>query len=119
MHLDQPVDHPALAFMHRWHIDFPVVLGDSEFLASPEVSGDFGAMDDILARKTLNVGARASDIFSLNDGNLRPLAGQWPGDVFTGFAATQHEEIVFFRLRGCCIHGFNCWWIGSSIGERA
>src|SRR3989454_3015993 len=80
------------------------MLGDSEFLASPEVRSDFGAMDDILARKTGDVGARTSDVFSLNDGSLHPLLGQCPGDVFASFAAAQHEEIVFFRLRGWCIH---------------
>src|SRR5467141_3154922 len=106
MHLDQSGDHLALALTHGWHIDFPVVLGDSEFLASAEVRGDFGAMDDILARKTGDVGARTSDIFSFNDGSLHALPGQCPGDVFAGFAAAQHEEIVFFRLRGWCIHAF-------------
>src|SRR5258705_8695855 len=114
MHLDQPGDHLALALTHGWHIDFPIILGDSEFLASPEVRGDFGAMDDILARKTGDVRARTSDIFSLNDGSLHPLPGQRPSDVFTSFAAAQHEEIVFVR----CIHGFNCWWIGSLSHAR-
>src|SRR5882762_6219661 len=76
MHLDQPGDHPALALTHGWHIDFPVILGDSEFLASPEVRRDFGAMDDILARKTRDVGARTSDIFSLDDSSLHPFAGR-------------------------------------------
>src|SRR6266704_3305688 len=92
MHLDQSDDHLALALTHGWHIDFPAILGDSEFLASPEVRGDFGAMDDILARKTGNVGARTSDIFSLDDGSLHPLFGQCPGDVFAGFAAAQRSE---------------------------
>src|SRR5271167_1079790 len=118
MHLDQPGDHLALAFAHGWHIDLPVILANSEFLASPEVRGDFGAMDHILARKAGDVGARTSDIFSLNDGSLHPLPGQRPGDVFPGFAAAQHEEIVFFQLRGWCLHECNCWWIGSSIEER-
>src|SRR5260370_2213193 len=102
MHLDQPGDHFTLALTHGWHIDFPVVLGDSEFLASAEVRGDFGTMDDILAWKTGDVGARTSDIFSLDDGSLHPLLRQCPGDVFAGFAATQPEEIVSFRLSGCC-----------------
>src|SRR4051812_47352773 len=113
MHLDQPRDHLALALTHGCHVDFPVILGDSEFLASSEVRADFGAMDEILARKTGDVGARTSEIFSLNDGSLGPLLGHRPGDVFAGLAAAQHEEIVFFPLRGWCIHGFNCWWIVS------
>src|SRR6266852_4921544 len=108
MHLDQPGDHLALALTHGWHIDFPVILGDSEFLASPEVRGYFGAMDDVLAWKTGDVGAGTSDIFSLNDGGLHPLFGQGPGDEFAGRPAAQHEEVVFFRLSGWCIHGFNC-----------
>src|SRR2546428_6072773 len=115
MHLDQPGDHLALALTHGWHVDFPVILGDSEFLASAEVRGDFGAMDDILARKTGDVGARTSDIFSLNDGSLHPLPGQCPGDVFARFAAAQHEEIVFFRLRGWCIHAFSIAPPGAKI----
>src|SRR5882724_8972923 len=106
MRLDQPGDHLALALTHGWHIDFPVILGDSEFLASPEVKGDFGAVDEILARKTGDVGARTADIPTLNDGSLYPLFCQRPGDVFAGLAAAQHEEIVFFRLRGSCVHGF-------------
>src|SRR6266852_9298736 len=120
MQLDQPRDHLALALTHGRHIDFPVILGDSEFLASPEVRGDFGAMDHILARKAGDVGARTSDIFSLNDGSLHPLPGQCPGDVFAGFAAAQHEQIVFFRRRGWCIHGTNYWWTvsGSSGFSR-
>src|SRR5437667_11064006 len=99
MHVDQPGDHPALALTHGWHIDFPVILGDSEFLASPEVRSDFRATDDILAGKTGDVGARTSDIFSLNDGSLHPLPGQRPGDIFAGFAAAQHDRIVSVRLR--------------------
>src|SRR5271167_874022 len=118
MHLDQPGDHLALAFAHGWHIDLPVILANSEFLASPEVRGDFGAMDHILARKAGDVGARTSDIFSLNDGSLHPLPGQRPGDIFPGFTAAQHEEIVFFRLGGWCNHECDCWWIDSLIGER-
>src|SRR5258706_16111809 len=98
MHLDQTGDHLALALTHGWHIDSPVILGDSEFLASPEVRGDFGAMDDILVWKTGDVGARTFDIFSLNDGSLYSFPGQCLGDVFSGFAAVQHEEIVFFKL---------------------
>src|SRR5208282_1268612 len=119
MHLDQPGDHLALALAHGWHIDFPVILGDSEFLASPEVRGNFGAMDHILARKAGDVWARTPDIFSLNDGSLHPLPGQCPGDVFPSFATAQHKEIVFFRLGSLCIHECDCWWIGSSIGESA
>src|SRR6266571_204316 len=107
MHLDQPGDHLALALTHGRHIDFPVVLDDSEFLASAEVRGDFGAMDDSRARETGYVGARTSDIFSLNDGSLHPLFGQCPSDVFARFAAAQDEQIVLFRLRGCYIHGFS------------
>src|SRR5271167_5227047 len=118
MQLDQPGDHLALALAHGWHTDFPVVLGDSEFLAAPKVRGDFGTMDHILARKAGDVGARTSDILSLNDDRLHSLPGQCPGDVFPGFAAAQHEEVVFFRLRGWCIHKCDGWWFGSSIAER-
>src|SRR6266705_2039538 len=75
-------------------------------------------MDHILAWKAGDVGARTSVIFSLNDGSLHPFPGQCPGDVFAGFAAAQHEEVVFFRLRGWCLHECDRWWIGSLIEER-
>src|SRR5207244_11210686 len=99
MHLDQTGDHLALALTHGWHIYFPVILGDSEFLASAEVRGHFGAMDDILARKTGDVGARTSDIFSLNHGSLHPPPSQSTGDVFACFAAAQDDQTVCCRVR--------------------
>src|SRR2546423_7626212 len=103
MHLDQPAHHLALALTHGWHINFPVVLRDSEFLASAEVRCDFGVMDDILARKTGYVGARTSDIFSLNNGSLHPLPRQRPGDAFARFAPAQHDEVLS-PLRGWCTY---------------
>src|SRR5882762_8371726 len=109
MQLDRPGDHLPLALTHGRHVDFPVISVDSEFLASLEVRGDFGAMDDILAWKTSDVRAGASDIFSLNNGSLHPLFGQCPGEVFAGFAAAQHQEIVFFRLWNGHWHGFGSW----------
>src|SRR2546422_9934816 len=97
MDIYQAGDHLAFALTHGRHVDLPVVFGDPEFLASSKVRSNLCAMDDVLARKTGDVGAGTSDIFSLNDGGLHALFGQAPRDEFAGRPATQHEEIVFFR----------------------
>jgi hypothetical protein len=54
-------------------VDSPVILGDAEFLAPPKVGSDFGTVDDVLARKTGDVLAGTSDIFSFNVCGLHPL----------------------------------------------
>ena len=71
---------------------------DPEFLASPEIGSDLGAMDDILARKTGNIFTRTSDIFSLNARGLHSRFGQRPGQKLARRPAAQHEQIVFFQL---------------------
>src|SRR6266849_8236957 len=95
MDIYQAGDHLALALTHGRHVDLPVIFGDAKFLASSEVRSNLRAMDDVLARKTGDVGAGTPDIFSLNDGGLHPLFGQGPGNEFAGRPAAQHEEIVF------------------------
>src|SRR6516225_7810057 len=56
MHLHHSVNHLALAIAHTRHADLSIILGDSEFSASPKVRGNLGAMDDIFARHTGDVG---------------------------------------------------------------
>jgi hypothetical protein len=75
----QVLNHLALALTDGRHVDSPVILGDAEFLASPEVRSNFRAMDDVLARETGDVFAGTSDIFSLNVDGLHALFGQGPG----------------------------------------
>jgi len=53
----------------------PVVFGDPEFLASPEVGGHIRAVDNVFAGKTGDVRAGTPDVFPLNDCSLHPLLG--------------------------------------------
>jgi hypothetical protein len=96
VHFNQAVDHLSLVVAHADHVDPPVIFGDAELFASGEVRGDLGAMDYVLARKTSDVRAGTSDVLSFyHDGSLSFL-GLGPGNVFAGFAAAEHNEIVFF-----------------------
>ncbi len=75
MHIDQAVDHLALALAHRRHVDPDILLADAEFLAAKKVGRDLGAVDDVLARQAGDVRARAADVFALDDRGTRPF---WP-----------------------------------------
>src|SRR5258708_14619358 len=104
VHLDQACNHLALASAHRLHVNFPILLGNSEFLTSLEIGRDFGAMNNVLARKARNIRAGTSNVLPLKDNGLHPLFGHYPGDVLACFSAAEHKEIIFFRLRGWCFH---------------
>src|ERR1700730_16488357 len=106
VHVHQSVNHLPLAITHTRHVDLAIVLGDSEFSTSPKVRGHLRAMDDIFARQTGDVGAGASDIFSLNDDRSHSLFSQGPGDVLACFAAAQHGDIVLFEVWSGCLHRF-------------
>src|SRR6266849_10412776 len=98
MQVHQADNHLAFALAYSEHIDLPVVLRDSEFLASSEVRSDFRAVNDVLAWETGDVGTGTAHIFSFNDGGLHPLFGQRPGDELAGSSAAQNEEIIVFRF---------------------
>ena len=57
MHVDQPLDHLALAVAHSSHVDVCVVLADAEFLTAKEKGRNLRAVDDVLARQARDVGA--------------------------------------------------------------
>ena len=91
-------DHSAFALADCSHVDFDVVLRDSELLASEEVRGDFGAMDDVLAGEAGDVGTGSADIFLLDNGNFLSLFGERPEqDSFPGSAAAKNDEVIFLR----------------------
>src|SRR5207249_481119 len=90
--------HDALPLAYGCHVDLPVVLGDSELLAPPEVRCDLCAVDDVLARKTRDVRAGAAHILSLDRCRLHPLFGQRPGEELASCSAAEDEQIVFLRF---------------------
>ena len=58
--VDQIIDHLAFSIANARHMDLSIVLGDPELRASPEIRSHLGAVNDILARETGDVWARAS-----------------------------------------------------------
>src|ERR1700730_10229953 len=76
---DQIIDHLAFSIANARHMDLSIVLGDSELRASPEIRSHLGAVNDILARETGDVRARASDVFSFDNDRALSLLGQCPG----------------------------------------
>src|SRR5271170_4972560 len=104
VHVHQTVHHSALADAHGGHVDFAIVLADAEFLAAEKIGGNLGAVNDIFAWEACDVGTGTANIFSLNHGHPLALFGQSPGDVFSPFAAAQHQHIVSFRVLDLIIH---------------
>ena len=98
VHVDKSVYHFAFTSAHARHIDFPSVLGDAELLASRKVRSDLRALNDVFAWETSDVGTGTSDVFPFNDDGSPALFGQSPGDVLACLAATQHDEIIRFRI---------------------
>ncbi len=105
VHIDQPINHPALAIAYDRHVDPAVVLGDAEFPAPEKVGSHLGAMNDVLARQTGDVGTRPADVFPLDDRRALSLPGQGPRDILAPFAAAQYDDIEFFHVHGIFIHG--------------
>ena len=87
VYLDKVIDHPALSIAHGRHVDFTVVLGDAELLASEKIGSDLGAMDDVFAGKAGDVGAGASHVLAFDQGQSLALPAEGPGEIFAGFAA--------------------------------
>ena len=116
VHRYQSINHLPLPIAYTRHVDVGIVLSDAELSTSPEVRGNLRAMDDILARQTGDIGARTSDILSLNDNRSLSSFGEGPRDVLPRFATAQHYDIVLFN----CLHKFSLLFRKSelrSIGD--
>src|SRR5579863_2075524 len=99
IHLVQATDHLAFAFPDAGHVDREAVVRDAKFLASANVVHNFRAVDNVLAGKARNIGARAANILAIDDCDALAFAGKGPrGDGRTR-AATENHEIKIFRLR--------------------
>jgi hypothetical protein len=82
VHVHRARDHSSLAFADTLHVELPITFGNPEFLTSPDVRRNFGAVDDVLARKAGDVRARTAEGFPLDDRRLHPLFSQSPGEEF-------------------------------------
>jgi hypothetical protein len=99
MHVDQPVHHLALMIARAGHVDPEFVFEDAELFAVTEVRHNLGAMNEILAGKTRNVGAGAANIFPLDHSDALPLLGQRPPDELGSFAAAEDDKIAMLDSR--------------------
>ena len=104
MNIDEVLDHLALAFAHRRHVDADILLADAELLAAKKERGDLGAVDDVFARQAGDVRARAAHIFALDDDDALSLLRGGPGDQFSAGAAAEDDEIIFFRIGVGVVH---------------
>ena len=107
MDVDKVLDHLALAFAHRRHVDADIVFADAELLAAIKERGDLGAVDDVLAGQARDVGARAAHIFALDHHDALSLLGGSPGNQFSAGAAAEHDEIIFFRMGAGRVHNLD------------
>jgi hypothetical protein len=99
MHVYQAVHHLALAAAHCRHADRQSIFSDFKLFAPAEVKGNFGTMDDILARETGDVGAGTPYVSTLNDCHSLAFLGEGPGDVLGTFTAAQHDHVVVVVVR--------------------
>lgn len=49
------------------HFNRKAVVNDAKLLSSAKVVGDFGTVDNVLARQTRDIGARASDVVPIDN----------------------------------------------------
>ena len=98
MSIHEVLDHLALAFAHRRHVDANIFLADPELLAAIKERCDLGAVDDVFARQARDVRARTAHIFALDHNDALSLLSGGPGNQFTAGTAAEHDEIIFFRI---------------------
>ena len=91
MNIDEVLNHLALAFTDRCHIDVNILFADAELLAAIKQRGDLGAVDDVLARQASDVRARAAHIFALDYDHVLSLLGRGPGDELSAGTAAQDD----------------------------
>ena len=106
VHSDEAGDHEALALADGSHVDEDVVLANAELFAAEEVGGDLGAVNDVLAGQTSDVGARATNIFALHKDYASSHLGHCPGEELAPFAASENDKIVAFLAHSSvpCLH---------------
>src|SRR5579862_2782427 len=97
--IHQALDHLALALTHTRHVDLAIIFGDSKLRASPEIGGHLRTVDNIFARQTGDIRARATDILSLYNDDPFSLFSHRPSKELASLATAQNHKVVFICLR--------------------
>jgi len=100
VHLQVAIDQLLAASVDAGHIDPPVAVDHAELCAALEERSNFGAMDDVLAGKTGDVGAGPADALVLDVDDALPLRAESPRHVFARFSAADDDCVVLFRDAG-------------------
>jgi hypothetical protein len=72
---------------------------DPKFLAATKVRGDFGAVNDVLARQARDVRTRPADVFAVDDCDFLSFTGKSLRRDARARATAENHQIKFFRLR--------------------
>src|SRR5207253_2988777 len=94
VHGDQPVDQVALALPHAPYVDRRRARHHPERRRVVDQVRHFGAPDLVLARKAVEVGARAPDVPAFHHGGPTPGPGQVPRQELAARSAAQDEVVV-------------------------
>src|SRR5215471_463381 len=103
MHLDNFVDHLALACVNSRHIDGCRSGLYPELLMPPYERGDFRGVNHILARQAGDIHARATDISPLDDSGPHPFLRHSCRHPLPAGAAAKNDDVKFV----CCLHTFS------------
>src|SRR4029077_2527312 len=98
IHLVQADDHLALAVSDARHLNRKAIVSNAKLFASEKVVHNFRAMDNILARKARNIGARAANILAIDDCDALAFASKRPRSDSRARAATENHQVELFRL---------------------
>src|SRR5262249_5177257 len=99
IHFVQADDHLALAVADARHFNREAVVFNTKILASTKVVHHFCTMDNVLARKARDIGARAAYVFAIDNCNALSFCRKRPGRDRRTRATTENHQIKFFRLR--------------------
>src|SRR3954471_378162 len=98
MRADQTLHHLAFAIPHDGHINAGRTRLQTVFKGLPGPMSNFSRMDEVLARKTSDIRARAANVPALNQCSLLSRTSQGPGKILTCLAAAQDQKVI---LVGC------------------
>ncbi len=95
---DQVFDHGPLASLNRRHVraDRPDI--QPEFRGACSQGLHSGAVNEVLARKAGDVGARSADVPSLDHGGAVACSGHRPRQVLPRLSAAEDQILVFFDV---------------------
>src|SRR5437879_3302198 len=97
---DRGFDHVALPLQYAAHVGLVRARQQPEVGCVVDQVGNLRAPDLVLAREAVDVGTRAADPPSFDDGGPMSRSGHVPGQELSARSATQDENLVPFSRHG-------------------